>query len=62
MQTISDLKVSDNHIKNKKVTYIQAETFSLKSMRNDILNIDGEIKGKTPINIKVIPECIKLLN
>ena len=53
---------SGNHIKNKKVTYIQAETFSLKSLKNDILNIDGEIKGETPINIKVIPECIKLLN
>ena len=53
---------SGNHIKNKKVTYIQAETFSLKSLKNDVLNIDGEIKGETPINIKVIPECIKLLN
>ena len=53
---------SGNHIKNKKVTYIQAETFSLKTLKNDILNIDGEIKGETPINIKVIPECIKLLN
>ena len=53
---------SGNHIKNKKVTYIQAETFSLKSLKNDILNIDGEIKGETPINIKVIPEGIKLLN
>ena len=53
---------SGNHIKNKKVTYVQAETFSLKTLKNDILNIDGEIKGETPINIKVIPECIKLLN
>jgi len=53
---------SGNHIKNKKVTYIQAETFSLKSLKNDVLNIDGEIKGETPINIRVIPECIKLLN
>ena len=53
---------SGNHIKNKKVTYVQAETFSLKTLKNDILNIDGEVKGETPINIKVIPECIKLLN
>lgn len=53
---------SGNHIKNKKVTYIQAEKFSLKTLKDDILNIDGEIKGETPINIKVIPECIKLLN
>ena len=53
---------SGNHIKNKKVTYIQSETFSMESMKNDILNIDGEIKGETPFNIKVLPECIKLLN
>ena len=53
---------SGNHIKNKKVTYIQAETFTLKTLKNDILNIDGEIKGETPINIKVLPKCIKLLN
>jgi len=53
---------SGNHVKNKKVTYVQAETFSLKTLKNDILNIDGEIKGETPIKIRVIPECIKLLN
>ena len=53
---------SGNHIKNKKVTYIQSETFSMESMKNDILNIDGEIKGETPFSIKVLPECIKLLN
>ena len=53
---------SGYHVKNKKVTYVQAETFSLKTLKNDILNIDGEIKGETPINIRVIPECIKLLN
>lgn len=53
---------SGNHVKNKKVTYVQAETFSLKTLKNDILNIDGEIKGETPIKIRVIPKCIKLLN
>jgi len=53
---------SGEHIKNNKVIYKQAKSFSLKPVNNEILNIDGEIIGKTPIKIKTIPKCIELLN
>jgi len=50
------------HIKNKKVIYKQAESFILNPSKNEILNIDGEIVGRTPITIKAIPKAVELLN
>ena len=50
------------HIKNKKVIYKQGKYFTLNPLEDEILNIDGEIVGKTPIAIEVIPKAIELLN
>jgi len=53
---------SGEHIKNNKVIYKQAESFTLKPLNDEILNIDGEIIGRTPIDIKIINKGIELLN
>ena len=53
---------SGEHIKNNKVIYKQAERFTLKPLNDEILNIDGEIIGRTPIDIKIINKGIELLN
>ena len=29
---------------------------------NDLLNIDGELKGETPIDVTVIPNAIEIFN
>ena len=50
------------HIKNKKVIYKQGKCFTLNPLKDEILNIDGEIVGETPITIEVIPKAIELLN
>ena len=50
------------HIKNQKVIYKQTKSFKLEPIKNEILNIDGEIVGKTPIIVTTIPKAIKLLN
>ena len=53
---------SGKHINNVKVSYIQAEYLKLIPRNNEILNIDGEVKGSTPIEVKVIKSGIKILN
>ena len=50
------------HIKSQKVIYKQTKSFKLEPIKNEILNIDGEIVGKTPIIVTTIPKAIKLLN
>ena len=47
------------HINQAEVSYYQTPSFSLIPKNNDILNIDGEIMGKTPITVKMIPEAIE---
>tara|TARA_Y100000590_G_scaffold465249_1_gene636997 strand:- start:288 stop:1181 length:894 start_codon:yes stop_codon:yes gene_type:complete len=47
------------HINQAEVSYYQTPSFSLIPKNNDILNIDGEIMGKTPITVQMIPEAIE---
>ena len=51
---------SGNHIYDPRVTYKQVESFRLESQGDD-LNIDGENKGHTPIDVRVIKKCITLI-
>ena len=50
------------HIKDPNVTYYQIPKFSLKTKSNDLLNIDGELKGSTSIDVEVIHNAIEVLN
>ena len=50
------------HIKNDKVNYLQANSLKLQPKKDDILNIDGETIGRTPISIDICRNAIKLLN
>ncbi len=50
------------HIQNEKVIYKQAKSFRLEPLKNEILNIDGEIIGETPVTIKTISKKVELLN
>ena len=53
---------SGKHIYNKKVNYLQVKSFSLTPIKDEVLNIDGEIIGQTPISIETVSEAIELLN
>ena len=44
------------HILSEYVEYVTAKTIQLYPENNEILNIDGEIKSKTPVSISVIPQ------
>lgn len=51
-----------SHIHDKIVDYKQAKQIKIIPKSDSTINIDGEIKGKTPISIKVLPGEVKLLN
>ena len=48
------------HIDSKYVEYIHAQSLSIKPQDNSILNIDGENKLKTPIEISVLPKALNI--
>ena len=50
---------SGNHIFDPLVEYRQIETFSIQT-KDDLLNIDGENIGNTPIDVSVIPNALKI--
>ena len=48
------------HVKEPEVAYYQAHSFSLFPETDDILNIDGEMVGTTPISVKMIKHAIEI--
>ena len=47
------------HIKEKEVEYLQVKSFSIYPSYDDILNIDGEMIGVTPIKVNVKSKAIE---
>jgi len=48
------------HIESKYVEYLQAKSLSIDPKKDEILNIDGENKLKTPVKISVIQQKINI--
>ena len=48
------------HIFEPEFTYYQSNEFSIFTEKNNILNVDGEIIGNTPIKVDVIPQIIEI--
>ena len=54
-------KVFDgSHIALPYVEYHQVSSFSIESKDIDCLNLDGELKGNTPVSVDVIPRALKV--
>ena len=51
---------SGKHIDSKHVEYKQVKTVKLYPSKNEILNIDGENKWSTPVEISVIPKKLSI--
>ena len=49
-----------SHINSPLVEYYTASEFSLIPRRDELLNIDGEISGSTPIDVRVLKQRIKV--
>ncbi|HIC38722.1 MAG TPA: hypothetical protein EYO79_04535 [Candidatus Marinimicrobia bacterium] len=52
---------SGKHIADPIVEYHQVKSFSIIPKVDNILNIDGEMIGSTPIDVDVIPSAIDVL-
>ncbi len=52
---------SGKHIADPIVEYYQVKSFSVIPKEEDVLNIDGEIIGSTPIDIEMLPEAVDIL-
>jgi len=48
------------HVREKEVEYLQVKSFSIYPSYNDILNIDGEMVGTTPIKVSVKNRVIEI--
>jgi len=50
------------HILSKKIKYVQAKEIIIKPKKQEILNIDGEMKCKTPVTVSIIPKKINIFS
>ena len=50
-----------NHIYHPACEYVQSKSFSIRPINNDLLNIDGEIIGQTPVDVTIIKNGIDIL-
>ena len=48
------------HILSKKIEYIQAKEISIFPDKEEILNIDGDMRCNTPVTISVIPQSLTI--
>ena len=48
------------HINSKHVEYIQAKSISINPSERSILNVDGENKFNTPVEISVLPKALNI--
>jgi len=49
-----------SHINEPEVEYYQTSTFSLIPQQDEILNIDGEMLGSTPIKVNMLSNAIEI--
>jgi len=48
------------HINEPEVSYHRVSRFSLFPEIDDILNIDGEMVGTTPISVKIVENAVEI--
>lgn len=53
---------SGRHIHSKYVKYQTAKKIELEPTNNEILNIDGDAKGFTPVNIDILKNRLRIIN
>ena len=49
-----------SHIKSSLLEYHQVSEFSLIPKKDEILNIDGEVLGSTPVHVKILPKAFSI--
>lgn len=52
---------SARHLRSPRVRYEQVESFALAPAVDEPLNVDGEITGRTPLQVSVVPGALRLI-
>lgn len=50
------------HIHSPFVNYINAQTINLIPENNEVLNVDGDARGGTPVKIKILKNKLSIIN
>ena len=50
------------HIHSPLVDYINAQTINLIPENNEVLNVDGDARGGTPVKIKILKNKLSIIN
>lgn len=50
------------HINSPFVNYINAQTINLIPENNEVLNVDGDAKGGTPVKIEILKNKLSIIN
>jgi diacylglycerol kinase family enzyme len=53
--------VDGSHLTLKFVEYHQVRSFAIESQTIDPLDLDGEMKGHTPMSAEVLPASLSIL-
>ena len=49
-----------SHLALRCVEYRHVRSFSIQPERNDLLNLDGELKGTTPVSAEIMPSALQV--
>jgi len=50
-----------SHVDDPIVEYHQARAFTIEPDTDDMLNVDGELKGRSPVRVTMMPGAVELL-
>ena len=50
------------HINSPFVDYVNAKTINLIPKNNEVLNVDGDAKGNTPVKIEILKNKLSIIN
>ena len=48
------------HVREPEVDYLQARTIRIGSAEPRVLNVDGEVWGKTPVDVECLPGALTM--
>ena len=57
----SEMCIRDRHIGDPGVDYRQVKQFKIMSEDKSQLNLDGEVLGSTPVEVKILPKEVEIL-
>ena len=51
---------SGKHIDSPYVKYMHVKNIELIPQNDEVLNVDGEVKGQTPVKVTILPQSLSI--